>query len=432
MKATHKKKVLSIGIILSLSFFVVACKQKQIEPNVVLIVVDTLGAVHLPFHGYGKNTAPFLTELSSQNVIFENAFSASSWTAPSTASLLTSLYPFQHGVVMGMAATMRNKIELNRIPEKVKTLTEVLKETGYATYGVAENININEKIGFTQGFDKFKRFTYTKFKMQDQLVEWSDEIKSQKKYFLYIHYNDPHQPYHRRSPWYEKKENPKADLMARYDSEINYVDDKIREMYELFDWKKNTLLVITADHGEEFWEHDSQGHGGTLYSEVIHVPMIMQFPGEDRIQRRITANVTNLDILPTIRNYLGIESSETEEGVDLKTLIQGKGGYDRHRYLFSHLDRIRKQKGDLKFISTISGEWKLIYQTGGEGRELYNLKEDPGEKRNAYVEVAGTADLLLSEFLKFEKNCKKFSKKKVEILLDKEKIEELKALGYVK
>ena len=428
----EKNVILLIGVILALIFSMGGCKKKEPGPHVVLFVIDTLGAKHLPFHGYEKNTAPFLATLSSQNIMFENAFSTSSWTAPATASILTSLYPFQHGVIMGMAASLENKIELNRIPEEVKTLTEVLKESGYATYCVAENININEKMGFSQGFDKFKRLIYTKFKIQEQLVEWSDEIKSQKKYFLYIHYNDPHKPYYRRSPWYEKKRNPRADLVSRHDSEINYVDEKIRKMYELFNWDRNTLLVITADHGEEFWEHDSQGHGRTLYSEVIHVPMIIQFPGKDRIQKRMIENVTNLDILPTIRGYLGIESNETEEGMDLMPLIQGNGGYDPQRFLFSHLYRMRRQNGDLRFISTISGEWKLIYQVEGEAQELYNLKEDPEEQRNAYDENAETGDLLLSEFLKFEQNSNKFSRKKIEIFLDEKKIEELKALGYVK
>jgi len=425
-----KRMFLSIGIVLAPIFFLGGCT-KKLEPNVVLIVIDTLRADHLPFLGYEKNTSPFLTEIASQNIVFENAFSASSWTAPSTASIFTSLYPFQHGVVMGMAASKGHEIEINRIPEEIKTITEVLKENGYATYGVAENINIGKKMNFTQGFDRFKKFPYPKNRINQQLMDWSEEMKSKNKYFLYIHYNDPHKPYHRRSPWYEKTENPRDDLVSRYDSEINYVDEKVKGLYEFFAWDRNTLLVITADHGEEFWEHDSQGHGGTLYSEVIHVPLIVQFPGEDNVRKRIPENVSNMDVLPTIRSYLGIKSKEVEEGIDLVPLIRGKGKSNSGRHIFSHLDRTRQKKGDLKSIATIFEQWKLIFKTEG-GSELFNLKEDPMEKLNVYEKNIEMAGLLLSEFMEFEKNCKKFSQKRATVTLDEKELEELRALGYIK
>jgi arylsulfatase A-like enzyme len=128
-------------LITALAVFVVflftlqqGCK-KSPEPHVVLIVLDTLRADHLPFYGYEKNTAPFLSELASQGIVFENVFAASSWTAPASASILTSLYPFQHGVTTGFLASKYFKVELNRIPGKIKTITEVLKENGYKTYG---------------------------------------------------------------------------------------------------------------------------------------------------------------------------------------------------------------------------------------------------------------------------------------------------------
>jgi arylsulfatase A-like enzyme len=262
-------------------------------------------------------------------------------------------------------------------------------------------------------------------------MAWSDEMKSKSKYFLYIHFNDPHKPYHRRSPWYEKKENPKDDLVSRYDSEINFVDKKIKRLYELFEWDMNTLLFITADHGEEFWEHDSQGHGGTLYSEVIHIPLIVQLPGKANVSKVIRENVSNMDVLPTIRSFLDIKSKETEEGVDLMPLIRGKRKYNRGRYIFSHLDRIRQQKGDLKCIASIFENWKLIFHMHG-GRELFNLKEDPMEKLNVYEENMELAGSLLGEFMKFEEDCLKFSQKRAHVTLDEKELEELRALGYIK
>ena len=190
------KKVILGVLVLTILIIQPGCTKKH-EPNVVLIVLDTLRADHLPFYGYYKNTAPFLTELSTRSVVFENVFSASSYTSPATASIFTSLYPFQHGVYTGFFTSKQKKIELNRIPERIKTITEILKENGYETYGVADNINICKEEGFTQGFDKFKQFHYVQEqKMVQRLREWAGEIKAQNKYFLYIHFNDCHGPYH--------------------------------------------------------------------------------------------------------------------------------------------------------------------------------------------------------------------------------------------
>jgi len=413
------------------------CK-KSPETHVVLIVLDTLRADHLPFYGYEKNTAPFLSELASQSIVFGNVFSASSWTAPASASIFTSLYPFQHGVTTGFIASKYLKVELNRIPGEIKTITEVLKENGYKTYGVADNVNICEEEGFTQGFDRFKLFPYkNEKKINRQLEEWVKEIKAQKKYFLYIHYNDCHHPYHPRKPWYKPQKKKRRDLIARYDSEINYVDTKIKKMYELFGWDKNTLLIVTSDHGEEFWEHKGKRHGQTLYSEVIRVPLLIYFPEKDRGHKRIMINVSNMDILPTVRGYLDIESKEVEAGINLMPAIDGNENNMHERYIFSHLFRYsRYHDGKKKFHkATIFKDWKYIFVDEFQKsfrRELYNMREDPREKSNVYKKNETLAKLLFSKFAAFEKNCEKFDQEIKRLKLDKKKMEELKTLGYVK
>lgn len=426
-------------VVVSALVFQQNCKKKTPEPNVVLIVLDTLRADHLPFYGYKNNTAPFLSQIASQGVVFENALAASSWTAPSTASILTSLYPFQHGVTTGYLASKFFRIKINRIPAKIKTITEVLKETGYKTYGVSDNVNICEKLGFTQGFDRFKRFPYDEeWKMNSQLKEWSAEIKAQEKYFLYIHYNDCHTPLHKRSPYYQKKEDPLADLISQYDSEISYVDAKIKEMYELFGWDKNTLLIVTADHGEELKERGRWGHGNTLYSEVIHIPFIIYFPGDERIQKKIKVNVGNIDILPTVRNFLRIKSSQVEAGVNLMPLIKGQKEKDfDNRYIFSHILKHNKKRDGKKAFhrATVFKHWKSIYQDKFQKtieKEFYNLKEDPGEKVNVFWENKNLANRLFIKFISFEKKCKKYTQEEADVKLDKKKMEELKSLGYVK
>jgi arylsulfatase A-like enzyme len=163
----HKIRRIQLLILLLVFVFSnLSCHLRKVKNyNVVLIVIDTLRSDHLPFYGYKKNTAPFMSDLARQSVVFKNAFSASSWTSPATASIFTSLYPFQHGVLLGLMAILKANAEdpsirVNRIPEEIETLPEVMKKNGFRTYGVSDNLNIGIKQGFTQGFDRFETFNY--------------------------------------------------------------------------------------------------------------------------------------------------------------------------------------------------------------------------------------------------------------------------------
>ena len=192
------------------------------RPNIVLVVIDTLRADHLPFYGYPKETTPFLSELAAQGVVFENAYAASSWTSPATASIFTSLYPFQHGVTMGLLAQMQlikkdPRIKVNRIPKELTTLPEALRINGYRTFGVSDNFNISENQGFGQGFDRFLSFSHRGGQfINEQILQLKKEILAGGKYFLYVHYNDPHRPY--RIPLEEDEKS--GDRLDRHESEL--------------------------------------------------------------------------------------------------------------------------------------------------------------------------------------------------------------------
>ena len=148
------------------------------KPNVVVIVIDTLRADHLSFGGYKKNTSPFLSEFAGTAVVFEKALATSCWTAPSTASIFTSTYPFQNGVVTGFLAYRREKgvdphVKLNRIPAEMTTIAEVHKDAGYKTFAVTDNLNICKAEGFDQGFDRFQNYNYeTADAVNKQLKLW--------------------------------------------------------------------------------------------------------------------------------------------------------------------------------------------------------------------------------------------------------------------
>jgi len=444
-----KKKPITVTVwllvltIFTLYFASNGCKKnkKKNDFNVVLIVIDALRSDHLPFYGYEKNTAPFLWELSKKSVVFENVFSTSSWTAPATASIFTSLYPFQHGVLMGLLAVRNAQqtdptIKVNKIPEEIETIAEVLKKKGYQTYGISDNLNIGKMEGFTQGFDKFKTFMYEKAPAVNAVVKkWKKELLANGKYFLYIHYMEPHAPYHAREPWYKHHEDNRKSNISAYDSEINFVDQHIKELFELFQWENNTLLIITSDHGEGLWDHGLMAHGNTLYREEIQVPLMMYFPG-GITSRRISTNVSIIDIIPTVRDLIGLPKDKNNEGVSLVPLIENRE-YDllNSRNLFSYLwvktkgGKINTLK-EIEWKTTIYKKWHLIIKMP-EKRRLYSLLLDKKERENKFEAARDTAAQLEKRFENFMKKSKKYKQKSVKHKLDKKETDKLKSLGYV-
>ncbi len=433
-----KKITIIIVVLIMLSFVFNSCNfKKKKNYNVVLIVIDTLRADHLPFYGYKggykRNTAPFMNKLSKQSVIFKHAFAASSWTAPATASIFTSLYPFQHGVQMGLLAIkfaqrIDPNITVNRIPEKIKTITEVLKDNGYKTFGISDNLNIGELEGFTQGFDKFETYGYREAPfITDKILKWKNKMLSGGKYFLFIQFMDPHAPYYAKKPWYKHSDIFEEDIISRYDSEIRFVDSYIKKLYKEFGWDKNTLLIITADHGEGLWDHGHMDHGKSLYIEEIHVPLIFHFP-EIKNRKTIYPSVSTIDILPTVRDILGIKESKEEVGKSLLPLIEGKKNNLDNRYLYSHLWKNIKKV--VEFRATIHKRWHFIIDPS-KNRFLFNMSNDKKEKFNVYSAHIKLGKKLEKKFTAFYINSKKYARKKVHLKLTKEKIKKLKSLGYV-
>ncbi|MCP5102781.1 MAG: sulfatase [bacterium] len=433
-----KKKYIALALTAAVlvTFLLVTnnCKDKEIKDfNVVLIVIDTLRSDHLPFYGYEKNTAPFLGELAKKSVVFENAFSASSWTSPGTASIFTSLYPYQHGVLMGLLAIrtaqkINPDLEVNRIPEEITTITEVLKNNGYKTYGVSDNLNIGERQGFTQGFDKFRTFMYKQAPAVNSTIKkWHKQMTAKGKYFLYIQYMEPHAPYHPREPWYEPHDDKKKNRISAYDSEINFVDQHIKELYELFQWDKNTIIIVTADHGEGLWDHGIMGHGKTLYREEIQVPLMVYLPGGS-LSGRVSTNVGTIDILPTVRELTGLPEGETDEGVSLVPIMEKRDHHLDKRDLFAYL--WVKMEKTIEWKSTIYKKWQFIIKMP-DFRHLYSLLMDKRQQNNKFAEGQKTAAQLEQRFEAFKRMSKKFKQKSTKIKMDKKKTDKLKSLGYV-
>ncbi len=430
-------KYLSVFILISVSagliLSILNCKKQLKDYNVVVIVIDTLRSDKLDAYGYEKITAPFLTELSKKSILFENAFSGSSWTSPATASIFTSMYPFQHNVLMGVLAHINAKknypdISIDRIPEEIETMPEVFKKSGYSTFAISDNFNIGKKQGFDQGFDKMITDSYKGAeKVHSDLLSWKEEILKSKKYFLYLHYMDPHGPYHAREPWYKDPGNRKLEPLEAYDSEISYVDSYIRKAYEEFGWDENTVVIVTADHGEGLWDHGRQGHGFSLYREEIQVPLIIHIPGGAK-GKRVKLNVTTIDILPTLRDIIGIQKSDSDEGLSLIPLIKGDIEKFENRYLYSYL--WKKVTDPVEMKSTIYKNFHFQNRLSFK-KELFNLLLDKKEKKNIFFKAFKTAKEMEKRFEQFFTNARRYEKKSVNYKLNKERLEKLKTLGYV-
>lgn len=415
---------------------------KAEKPNIVLVVVDTLRADRLPIYGHERNTAPFLTKLARRSVVFERAHSTSSWTAPAVTSILTSLYPFQHGVQLASASKDGTSFEIRTIPATVRTLPETLAAAGYRTYAVTDNQNVGERGGFMRGFQRFRNMHYESAAAVNEVVsQWHKDIVGDAPYFLYIHYMDPHYPYHERAPWYaelaasaegtESGGAPRA--LARYDSEIRYVDAHIEKLFELFGWKNDTVLIVTSDHGEEFEEHGGRQHGRTLYAEVLDVPLLLHYPARWPQGKRIGQRVSVVDIAPTVLALAGPLHDPQYVGHNLIPAIDGEGnddiaGRQIHADLLTEIGSGKKQ-AQLHINAVIDGSMKLL-DSAEQPNQLYDLAADPGERNNlaaAHPESAATLSAVIASFIA---QTRKFEPGRARVELSQEQREKMKMLGY--
>jgi arylsulfatase A-like enzyme len=359
--------------------------QSAAQPNVVVVVIDTLRADRLPFHGGPPETAPFLTELASMSLVFDSAWSTSSWTAPATASIFTGLLPNEHGVRQGMRAQQAQSeadedLPLNRIPDELETLPTFFRSLGYRTFGAAANPNIGARIGFARGFDRFAPFRAETGKASGPLVEavltWKHELQSAQPFFLYLHLADPHGPYRRHARWLRDDSPPprnRLDDLVAYDSEIRNADENLRRLFGELGLGPDTLIVFTADHGQEFLDHGKRGHGWQLYSELTRVPLFVHVPDRPDLVGRVAAHVSNADILATLEDLLVAESSPPRS-----LLAAARAGAAartprsmRTRHVGARTDHL---------FAIVSGRYKLILHEPEGRAELYDLVEDPAEK----------------------------------------------------
>ena len=438
--------------------------------NIVLITIDTLRADHLSCYGYHRKTSPNIDKIAENGIIFKNAIAPSSWTAPSMASLFTSVYPINHGVIHGINyKKYEDKQEI--FSDKLITLAEILKAQGYTTFGVASNLHLSRKFGFARGFDYFECLPFVPAHSVNEVVlPWERAIKKSGKYFLWIHYIDPHYPYTAREPWinyYIPKESMskianlsnmspgnlvlkykelkeasgelseititllKENLLAHYDSEINYVDSYIGELIQKFNLVKNTLLIITSDHVEEFFEYNYVGHGNNLHQETTRIPLIIKLPYCSK-KEIVGENISLVDIMPTILHILNSAPPQQNLGQPFgnkkgplfwlkKTLLRN----DQSSYKYAELDNWSTLK------AVITPEWKYIYDYEDNTEQLYNVTLDPLERNDFADKKVKQCKKLRKQLFKWVANAKKYPITKPIAQLSPEEREKLEAMGYL-
>ena len=448
-------------------FGAVACRPPEqaseatSPPNVLLITIDTIRADHCSTYGYERLTTPTLSRVAEAGVLFRNAYAPMATTGPSHASLMTSLYPRTHGCV-------KNGLVLD---QWVRTLSEVLKGTGYQTVAVVSSFPLAAKFGFDQGFDLYddsfeghggepetrnwegmvveRHFDRDARVTTDKASDWLRvQRKSGEPFFLWVHYFDPHSPYspaesHRQLFLPMTGDDPAPGSLehtvALYDAEIRETDDALGRLLQVVDEEgltDSTVLVIAGDHGEGLMQHGHMEHGVHLYEEAVRVPLVISWPGNHPAGIETQEPVQLLDIMPTLLEITGIVGkTSVQQGQSLVGVMTDRQRADPNRPVFFERRRYKTRRVGNLFITGSklgirSGSWKYIEADVEGTRELFDLKSDPLELTNVVERHPGVAARLSQEInLWLEKTPTTFSSS--DNLVSEEEAKMLEAMGYV-
>jgi arylsulfatase A-like enzyme len=435
--------------------------------NILVIVIDTLRADHLPAYGYESGHTPNLDRFADDAIRFDQAFTNSSWTRPSFASILTGRLPSSHGVMAKSDA----------LPDALTTLPEALKAKGYATGGYATNFNVAPYFNFHQGFDsyvflepefvlgaddasaklllmQFVRQRIEKLRAargdvlpgtayQDAatvnaaVTGWIDAQPSA-PWFLFVGYMDPHDPYfahpydgsgYARAAHQHPDPSEAPALTKLYDGEISYWDAEFGKLVEQLEERglyEDMTIVVTSDHGEEFNEHGGFWHGTTLYDEQVRVPLFVKLPQSRRGGSVVRHWVQSIDLMPTVLKLAEVEVPEGVQGGDF--FVGTDVVYAEESHEGNVLESVRHLEG--------TDEHKLITANQGNPRglqpvELYRVDLDPGEQEDlagsSPEQVRAATKALLEQRARAQQDAVAADS----VALDEDVAAHLEAIGYM-
>jgi arylsulfatase len=398
---------------LALLLVSIACgggSEAPLPRNAILIVADALRADHLGAYGYPRETSPAIDAFAADNLFFERSRSQAPCTVPSVNSMLTSRHPLRFQGAR--RETLRMALG---IPERFPSLAEILSRHGFSTAAVSASPVVrktptahNREGGFDRGFDRF-----------DERCLWADAEcvhqaalsaldQLEEPFFLYLHYMDPHGPYqpperhvrrfatsqparafvaagdpkpigrmlYAKGPAVDMAPIEWQHLIDLYDEEILYFDGWFQALLDELDERglaDDTLVVLTSDHGEDFLDHGDVEHCRNLYDSEIRTPLMMRVPGS-KGGRRITFDVQNLDIVPTLLDWLGVSAAEIDfDGRSLRPQIDGEVEADPSTPSLAAWNT---------WTSITDGDLKLMVESVSGRSELYDLEADPSELRD--------------------------------------------------
>ena len=418
------------------------------KPNILMISIDTLRADHLSCYGYQGITTPHMDRLAAEGALFERTISQTSWTLPALATLHTGVLQEVHGM---------NRHDIGLDPT-FETLAETLQKAGYTTLAVVTNEFVNHAYRLDQGFDRyvFSRdpeayhpfaglflfdFLFSEanerhaaFSMTSRAIEWIRRAKD-RPFFIWIHYIDPHSPY---GAWYVDRfpeydagyrgelgrefhrfgeiddgtfvptEADKQHIMALYDAEIMHVDKNLGRLWkalEQMDLWDNTAIVLTSDHGEEFWDHGDIIHGRTLYTESVHVPLLIKFPPKIAPGTRVSKLAGLVDIPPAVCELTGTTPPSVYQGRSVLELLRGRPAQP----VYVSLDKLPPQGeafssvGVYDPVSTYLGwthpdKGEQLFDAQGDPKQMLEISEKKTEvlarlRQRVQTELEGCANL---------------------------------------
>jgi len=437
------------------------------RPSLVIVLIDTLRADHLGCYGYDRDTSPNVDRWAAGSTLFSRCIAQASWTAPSVASLFTSLYPTVHrtgsgleerrvicnGQVVMMPAPASAPEISAELPPGFVTFAEVCREAGYRTAAYVANGIIAATQGYGQGFETY--LIMNDRKVTQHARQWLRE-GGQRPFLLYLHYMAPHAPYNPPAAFNRfPADAPPLDLLNAalrdsinfvgsrtltpqevanlinpYDGEILFADHQVQQILDSLaelDLTDRTVVVLTADHGEEFLDHGWIWHSSThLYEELIHVPLIIDLPGDGHRGQQVPQVVRHIDLAPTLLELAGLDRPAEMQGRSLAALLRGESLPSRSA-LAETIDW-----GWQQAVRTDS--LKLIHDREGGHVEFYDLVSDPREQQSLnYLDAAAGPALLDSLNAQHERNMTHIDPTAMgrPEKLSAEARERLRSLGYI-
>ncbi|HEY3968844.1 MAG TPA: sulfatase-like hydrolase/transferase [Planctomycetaceae bacterium] len=395
------------------------------RPHLLLITLDTTRADRLGCYGYPQAHTPVLDALAAAGVLCEHAYTVAPLTLPAHSSLFTGLYPVENGIRTNGHG---------RLDDAIPTLAEVLRRRGYDTSAFVGSFVLNGKFGLDRGYNTYDDDFASDYPTNDALhvertggsvvdaaLEWLKAPRS-RPFFCWVHLFDPHSPYLPHTDLFgdEFAERP-------YDAEIAYVDQQIGRILEYLKARgleSQTLVVVVGDHGEGLGEHFEQAHGMTLYNATLHVPLIFRYPAQLAPGGRLAANVSMVDVSPTILDLLGATDPRKISGKSLKPALLG--GSKPLSFCYGATDEAFLMNGWSPLRSLTEGHWKYIRTARPE---LYDLEADPREERDLAEASPDKLRDMESRLSDFESRL--VTRAEVQVRISDAERRTLASLGYI-